>query len=124
MLASGEMKSLAQALTRALVTGFYCQWNSNTGNTRHRAKEPLPPAVPDLGLQLVAFPGHRAGNWRKLGTYPAQLRSLSVAWSNYFQLSGRQGQASKSGLLHLGAPQEFLSPQKCGLWLLFVLASY
>lgn len=39
-------------------------------------------------------------------------------------VSGRQGQASKFGLLHLGAPQEFLSPQKGGLWLLFVLASY
>lgn len=43
--------------------------------------------------------------------------------TNLFQLSGA-GQASKSGLLHLGAPQEFLSPRKGGLWLLSVLASY
>lgn len=62
--------------------------------------------------------------WRPGYPHPQLFPLTGSRNKNLFQLSGRQGQASKSGLLHLGAPQEFLSPQKGGLSLLFVLASY
>lgn len=66
---SGKMKSLAKALIGALVTTvFYCQWDSNTGNTRHRAKE--------------LAPSHSPGPWPMVGSFPrAQGRQLEGSWA-------------------------------------------
>lgn len=96
------------------------------------AKELASSHSPESWPMVGSFPGHRAGNWREAGhlsssaavsiglDIPTRNYSLTGSRNKFIPtVRGRQGQASKSGLLHLGAPQEFLSPQKGGLWLLF-----
>lgn len=131
MCISRGMKSLAEALTRALVTTVrvYCQRNSTQGLLDTGQGNWLPPKAGDLGPWLVVFPGCRAGSGREAGHLsqsscwlywwpeysPPQPLPLRLKKQHFFQtVRGRQGQASKSGLLQ----QKFLSLQKHGLWCL------
>lgn len=129
---SAEMKTLAEALTRALVTTVrvLLPMELNTGNTRHRAKELAPSQSPGP-WPMVAFSGsagQAAGG--KLGTCPSPAagfiggldipppRPLPFRLKKqiYSNCQGRPGQASV-----WAAPAELLSLQKCVLWRRFKL---
>lgn len=115
---------------------FYCQWNSNTGNTRHRAKELAPPIVPDLGPWLGprAQGRHLEGSWALIqsscclywwpGYSPPPTILPQVQETQIYSNCQGQGRPSLQVWAALPeGPTEFLSPQKRRLWLLSFLLS-
>lgn len=102
---SGEMKSLAEALTRALLATVrvLLPMKLNTGNARHRAKESAPSQNPGPWSMVGSLPKAQGrqleGSWALV---PVQLLALLVAWisptpshassgsrnTNLFKLSG------------------------------------